>query len=862
MKRVVKLMKKNNILSNELDNVIEKKTINESNNEVEEIITSEDKENAEKISENVIEEEYVFERILDNNIKDGLSSEVAHQRQIHGYANIVEDKRGKTVGKIIRDNIFTFFNLLYLIITVLLVIAQSWNNLTYLLVIIPNTVIGIVQEIKAKKMIDKLSLVSAPKAVVIRDGVKVEINTNEVVIDDIAVFVAGDQIYSDCIVVSGVTEVNESLITGESDAITKNVGDLLYSGSFISSGSCFARVDHVGKDNYIEKLASEARKHQPPKSELLRSLNLIIKVIAVIIIPLGLLTFVQSWNTYAGEANFFSQYTYATNKMAAVVIGMIPSGLFLLTSIALAVGVINLAKNKTLVQELYCIEMLARVDVLCLDKTGTITDGTMRVIDCIEVKNTTEYTIREIVGSMMNTFEDTNATSDSLIRYFDKNNVLHAVNILAFSSKRKYSAVTFENPINKEIVGSFYIGAPEFVLTDQYDKVRSKVERFASQGCRVLVLAHTNSQIKENVTPKNMKVLALIVIQDHIREEASATIDYFRNNGVEVKVISGDNAMTVSEIAGRAGVENANRFISLEGLSDEEVKEIALDYTVFGRVTPSQKRVLVQTLKEANKTVAMTGDGVNDILALKEADCSIAMASGSEAVRYVSHLVLLDSNFASMPKVVAEGRRVINNIERTSTLFLVKTIFTVLLTIMYLVLGKVFPEVGIIYPFEASQLFLIEFFAIGLPATVLALQPNTERVKGKFLPNVLKSTLPGALTIVFFHALMYGLMSIFNWEQEVYSTIAIILTTTICLFVLYRVSKPFNLLKTFVYIFVTVACFVGVVFFGDVTLFGKPFLKIAELNRENTILLLLLIQSAYSVMLLFDQLFFKRKSKN
>ena len=756
------------------------------------------------------------------------------------------------------SEIFTFFNLLYLIITVLLVIAQSWNNLTYLLVIIPNTVIGIVQEIKAKKMIDKLSLVSAPKAVVIRDGVKVEINTNEVVIDDIAVFVAGDQIYSDCIVVSGVTEVNESLITGESDAITKNVGDLLYSGSFISSGSCFARVDHVGKDNYIEKLASEARKHQPPKSELLRSLNLIIKVIAIIIIPLGLLTFVQSWNTYAGEANFFSQYTYATNKMAAVVIGMIPSGLFLLTSIALAVGVINLAKNKTLVQELYCIEMLARVDVLCLDKTGTITDGTMRVIDCIEVKNTTEYTIREIVGSMMNTFEDTNATSDSLIRYFDKNNVLHAVNILAFSSKRKYSAVTFENPINKEIVGSFYIGAPEFVLTDQYDKVKSKVERFASQGCRVLVLAHTNSQIKENVTPKNMKVLALIVIQDHIREEASATIDYFRNNGVEVKVISGDNAMTVSEIAGRAGVENANRFISLEGLSDEEVKEIALDYTVFGRVTPSQKRVLVQTLKEANKTVAMTGDGVNDILALKEADCSIAMASGSEAVRYASHLVLQDSNFASMPKVVAEGRRVINNVQRTSTLFLTKTIFTILLTIMYLILGKVHP-VGITYPFEASQLFLIEFFAIGFPSMFLAIQANTERVKGKFLSNVLKSTLPGALTIVFFHGIIYGLMDVFHWDMDVYSTITIIITTAICFIVLYRVSKPFNLLKTIVFVFAVTASIIAVVFYGDATIFGKPFLKIVELNRENTIFLLLLIQSAYSVMLFIDQILIKLK---
>jgi cation-transporting ATPase E len=742
---------------------------------------------------------------------------------------------------------------------ILLIIAQSWNNLTFLAVILPNTIIGIIQEIKAKRMIDKLSLVSAPMATVIRDSQKLSIPIAEVVIDDIVHFKSGDQIYTDCVVSAGMTEVNESLLTGEADAITKKPGDQLLSGSYISSGSCYARVDHVGKDNYIEKLSSEAKKHQPPKSELLRSLNLIIKSVAFIIIPLGILTFIQGWNTYTGEdITFLAKYTFATNKMAAVVIGMIPSGLFLLTSIALAVGTINLAKNHTLVQELYCIEMLARVDVLCLDKTGTITDGTMRVIDCIEVNNTTDYTIREVVGSMMNTFDESNPTSDSLIRYFDKNNVLNPVTVLPFSSKRKYSAITFENPTSKELVGTFYLGAPEFVLTNTYDKVKARVERFASQGCRVLALAHSSGQIKDNNNLKGVKVLALIVIQDHIREEAFATIEYFRKNDVEVKVISGDNAMTVSEIASRAGVENANRFISLEGLSDEEVYEIAFDYVVFGRVSPSQKRVLVRALKDGQKTVAMTGDGVNDILALKEADCSIAMASGSEAVRYASHLVLQDSNFASMPKVVAEGRRVINNVQRTSTLFLTKTIFTILLTIMYLILGKVHP-VGITYPFEASQLFLIEFFAIGFPSMFLAIQANTERVKGKFLSNVLKSTLPGALTIVIFHGITYGLMDVFNWDMDVYSTITIIITTAICFFVLYQVSKPFNLLKTIIFVFAVTASIIAVVLFGGATLFGKPFLKIVELNRENTIFILLLIQSAYSVMLFIDQILFKLK---
>lgn len=817
------------------------------------------KEKQDKSSEEQVVEEYVFTRLLDVDINQGLTSEVAQKRLEHGYSNFVDSNRGKTIGKILRDNLLTFFNLLYFAITILLCIAQSWNNLTYLPVIIPNIIIGIVQEIKAKKMIDKLSLISAPKATVTRDGKEIEISTTEVVIDDIVSFSSGDQIYSDSIVASGLVEVNESLITGEADAISKSHGDLLYSGSYIVGGSCKARIDHVGKDNYIEKLAEEAKKHQPPKSELLRTLKLIIRIVAIIIIPLGVLTFVTTWNSDGiSTLALLPRYTQAINKTAAVVIGMIPSGLFLLTSIALAVGVVNLAKNKTLVQELYCIEMLARVNVLCLDKTGTITDGTMRVIDCVEVKNTTDYTIREIVGSMMNSFGDSNPTSDALTRYFDKNRVLEAIDTIPFSSKRKYSAVTFKNPANDENIGTFFIGAPEFVLTDQYDKVKSKVERFASQGCRVLVLGHVNGTVKEGTTPKNVKALALIVIQDHIREEAYATIEYFRNNGVEVKVISGDNPLTVSEIASRAGVTNANRFISLEGLTDEEVKEVAFDYTIFGRVSPSQKRVLVQTFKENKKTVAMTGDGVNDILALKEADCSIAMASGSEATRYVAHLVLMDSNFASMPKVVAEGRRVINNIQRTSTLFLVKTIFMVLLTIMYLILSKV-TNTGYAYPFETSQLMLIEFFAIGIPATFLAIQPNTERVQGKFIVNVLRTTLPGALTVVLFHGIMYALIPVFDLSRPTYSTIAIIVTTAICLLVLFQVSRPFNWWKIIIFSLMTIACFISIVFFGDKLMFGKPFLQLVKLSMTDTLLLLLLLESAYPVMVIVSRLLQKAR---
>ena len=795
-----------------------------------------------------------LERYLNTNVLEGLTSEQIAIRIKQRQLNVVEGNRGKSVGRIIADNLFTFFNMLYFVITILLCLAQSWHNLTYLPVIIPNIIIGIMQEIKAKKTIDKLSLVSAPKATLIRGGEKTVVATNEVVLDDIAYFTSGNQIYADSIIAEGTVEVNESLITGEADPISKGPGDLLYSGSFIVSGTCYARVDHVGSQNYIEKLASEAKKHQPPRSELMRTLKVIIRSVAIIIIPLGALTFYRAWSG-SSEVLFFARYTEGIESAAAVIIGMIPSGLFLLTSVALAVGVINLGKNNTLVQELYCIEMLARVDVLCLDKTGTITDGTMRVLDCIEVKNVTDYTIREIIGSMMNAFKDTNPTSEALIRYFDKNSVLKATNLIPFSSKRKYSAATFQNPATKEQVGTFFIGAPEFVLTDQYDKVKTKVERFASQGCRVLVLGYIHTGIKEGQTPKSVKPLALIVIQDHIREQAYATLEYFKNNGVDIKVISGDNPLTVSEIASRAGVVNAERFISLEGLSDEEVTDIALDYTVFGRVSPSQKRVLVRALKAQKKTVAMTGDGVNDILALKEADTSIAMASGSEATRYVSHLVLMDSNFASMPKVVAEGRRVINNIQRTSTLFLVKTIFTILLTIMYIVLNYR-------YPFQASQLWLIEFFAIGFPAIILAVQPNTEKVQGKFILNVLRRTLPAALTVVLFHGVMYFLsqyLTVFSWTKETYSTISIIMTTAICLLILVQVAKPYVWWKRLVVGFVIFACLLSVVLAINQVGFINDFLKLVPLETIDLLFLLLMMQSALPVMELFSKLIGKVK---
>lgn len=747
-----------------------------------------------------------YVRYYDTPIIMGLSDEIVEKRKAEKLINSVGEEKGKTVLGIILRNIFTFFNMLYLVITILFVVLGSYENLLFLLTIIPNLIIGIIQEINAKKMIDKLSLMSFPTATVIRNGDKIEIPIQEVVLDDIIYYSSGKQICADSIVIEGNIEVNESLLTGESDVIMKNPGDSLMSGSFVVSGVAVARVDKVGKDNYIEKLSKDAKIYKKPQSELLRTLNGIVKAVSVIIIPLAIATYLSS----AGDVRDFMGFLNreALIKASSSILAMIPAGLFLLTSTALAVSVIRLGRSKTLVQELYCIEMLARTNVLCLDKTGTITDGTMRVIDCIEIKNHTEYTIREIIGSMMSTFEDVNPTSEALIKYFDKNSILTATDKVPFSSKRKYSAVTFGKS------GTFILGAPEFVLSENYDKVAPKVERFAKEGCRVLVLGHTLLKPETDELPKTVRPICLIVLQDHIREDAADTIDYFKENGVDIKVISGDNPATVSEIAQRAGVEGAEHYISLAGLTDDEVRESVFEYTVFGRVSPNQKKIIVQTLREHKKTVAMTGDGVNDILALKEADCSIAMASGSEATRYVSHLVLMDSNFSSMPKVVAEGRRVINNIQKTSTLFLVKTIFSIILAVIYIFLGMSDGPLKMSYPFSAKNLYMIEWFACGIPAFFLALQQNRDIVKGRFLPNVLKSTLPGALTVVILHLLLNVLRIVPGFENfrnnyNVFTTVATVVTTAVMMIVLFKVSHPFNWMRKTVYIVMVFLCFIA-----------------------------------------------------
>ncbi len=710
--------------------------------------------------------------------KTGLSQEIVDKRILDNLVNDSKIKTSKSVGRIIFGNLVTFFNILTFVIAGFLISVKAFTDLTFLLIVLINIGIGTFQEIRAKKTIDRLSLISAPTAIVMRSGFKHEIPVTDVVLDDLLLLETGKQICADAIVLEGSIEVNESLLTGESDAIVKNPGDTLYSGSFVVSGKCSARVDKIGKDNYIEKLTNQAKQYKKPKSDLMYSLSLIIKVMAVVIIPIGLLLF------YIMYQRTGLPYVYSLRKTAGAMIGMIPSGLFLMTSIALAVGVIRLASRNVLVQELYCIEMLARVNCICLDKTGTITDGTMSVKNVIEYNTFNGLANNNVVSAMLNALGDNNLTSMALVEKFGLGKRIKYTAKIPFSSARKYQAVTFEK------YGTFILGAPEFVFKEKFNLIKNDVNKYAALGYRVLLLAHREGIIENGELPKSeCEVASMILIEDNIRPDAINTIKYFKDSGVEVKVISGDNPLTVSKISQRAGIEGAEDYVSLDGMGENEVRSMALKYTVFGRVSPAQKKILVETLKENGKTVAMTGDGVNDILALREADCSIAVASGSEAARNVSHLVLLDSNFDSMPKVVAEGRRVINNVTSVASLFLTKTIFSLLLAIQALITGT--------YPISTNQLILIDLLAIGIPSLVLVLEPNNNTVQGKFLSNVIKKALPGAITILIISMIVFGLSDSLSLDATSLSTIIVIAATHTCLMVLFKACKPFNTMRKF-----------------------------------------------------------------
>ena len=712
----------------------------------------------------------------ETDLVSGLSTEAVEKRKIDNIVNKTENRNSKTIGNIIVSNSVTFFNILMIAIGIVLIYVKAFTDLTFLVIVTLNTVIGIFQEIRAKKTIDRLSLISAPTAVVVRNGVAEEISVQDVVLDDLLLLDSGKQICADSIVIEGSIEVNESLLTGESDAIVKKPGDTLYSGSYVISGKCKARVDKVGKDNYIEKLTSQAKKYKKPNSDLLLSLRLIIFIMSFVVVIVGGYLFYTMYFKYGQDL------TFSIRKTAGAMIGMIPSGLLLTTSIALAIGVIKLTQRNVLVQELYCIEMLARVNCICLDKTGTITDGTMSVKNVIDYNTIHGLTTKNVISGMLNALDDNNLTSVALKEKFGNGKRIKYSAAIPFSSQRKYQAVTFDK------YGTFILGAPEFVLREKFELIKNDVNKYAAMGYRVLCLAHRNGTIVDNNLPDSeLEIASIILIEDNIRPDAINTIKYFRESGVSVRVISGDNPLTVSKISQRAGIERAEDYISLDGLTDQEVIKCATKYTVFGRVSPAQKKLLITTLKESGLTVAMTGDGVNDILALKEADCSIAVASGSEAARNVSHLVLLDSNFDSMPKVVSEGRRVINNVTAVSSLFLTKTIFSLLLAIQALTTG--------VYPISTNQLILIDFLAIGLPSVLLVIEPNNRTVTGKFLLNVLKRALPGALVILVISLVTFGLSDSLQLDSTTLSTIIVIAATHTCLMVLFHTCKPFSTLR-------------------------------------------------------------------
>lgn len=707
--------------------------------------------------------------------QSGLSAEQVKRRFAQGENNYKVESSTLSVSEIVRSNVCTYFNLVFAVIAVLLAIVGAWSDMLFLPIIVANTCIGIIQEVHSKKVLDKLSILNAPHAVVIRDGKRQEIPADQLVLDDIVEFSAGSQIPADAKVVSGELQVNESLITGESDEIEKREGDSLLSGSFVVSGKACARLEKVGKDSYISKLTLQATKSKKgEQSEMIRSLNYLIMVMGIIIIPIGIALFVQSF--IYNEGTFHDSIT----GMVAAIIGMIPEGLYLLTSVALAVSSVRLAQKKVLIHDMKCIETLARVNVLCVDKTGTITEPGMHVYDFSVLDGADQLEISQLLADFVAAQEKDNATMEALKAHFSNGSGMRAREVYSFSSETKYSGSVMNDG------KSYVIGAPEFVLRGQFAQYQEQIATYSSKGYRVLVFAQYEGTLDRKPLTEPVLPLCFVMLANPIRKGAKETFTYFAENDVDIKVISGDNPLTVSVIAAEAGIVGAERFVDASTLKEKEDYYRAVEeYTVFGRVTPSQKRMLVQALKEHKKTVAMTGDGVNDVLALKDADCSVTMASGSEAASNVAQLVLLDSDFSRMPSVVAEGRRVVNNIERTAALYIVKNIFSMLLAIFSVILM-------LDYPLEPSQVSLISMFTIGIPSFVLALEPNKELIRGHFLTNVLVRALPAGLTDFIVVSGLVIFCREFQVDLDCLSTSCTILVAIVGFMILHRIARPMN----------------------------------------------------------------------
>lgn len=744
------------------------------------------------------------------NPMSGLTKEQVEKRIKEKNVNYDLSLPTKSIKQILYENFFTLFNFLNLFLAIIIFMVGSYKNMLFLAIVIINTSISTIQEIHSKKIIDKLSVLAESKANVIRDSKKIEIPIDEIVLDDIIEFKTGNQVVTDSIIQNGEVLVNESFITGEPNSITKKVGDMILSGSFIISGHCLAKVEHVGIDNYTSKISSGAKYVKKVNSEIMISLQKIIRFLTFAIIPIGLALFVSQF--------YFQKLPIDQSVIhtVAAIIGMIPEGLVLLTSTVLAISVIRLSKSKVLVQDLYCIETLARVDTLCLDKTGTLTKGDLEVVNIINLTKNRDNnlleddTLENVLANLAKFSEDENPTIMAIKNRFQKlSSEFLPIKKVAFSSERKWSGISFKN------AGSYIIGAPSFVLGNDYINYKNEIEKY-SKDYRVLIVAHSENNFENNSLPKDIVPIALVLLVDTLRENVNQTLKYFYKQDVDIKIISGDNPLTVSQIAKHAGIKKYDNFIDMTTISDAELENVALKYSIFGRVSPTQKLELVKALQNNGKTVAMTGDGVNDVLALKQADCSVAMANGSDATKNVSQLILLNSDFSSMPKVVAEGRRTINNIQRSASLFLVKTIYSCLLALMSLLMQEN-------YPFVPIQLSLISFVTIGTPSFLLALEPNKEKITGSFLKNILKKALPiGLLCAISIFFLT--LLSKFNViETNKLSTLCVISTGFWGLLLLFSFSKsrkseesslPFSIYRLLLAICMTIIFVFAITYFS------------------------------------------------
>lgn len=747
----------------------------------------------------------------------GLTQAEVEARIADGQVNAIQDSSNRSVKDIVMGNTLTFFNFINIVLLALVLSVRSYKNMLFIFIIIANTLIGIFQEIKAKITLDKLKILTVSHVDVIRDGVKKSITVSELVKDDVILLKSGGQIPADGVILDGEVDVNESLLTGESDSIHKTCGSKVLSGSFVTSGKAMCLLTEVGHDCYMEKLSSEAKQFKRYKTELQRNLDTILKFISIIIVPLGIILFAkQYW--ISG-----STYEQAALDTVAAVLGMIPEGLVLLISVALALGAVRLARRSTLVRELFCIETLARVDTLCLDKTGTITEGHLCVQGEESVKE--DVDLEQLMGRMVAALGDENETFQALRQHYKRNQSANTKLVLPFSSERKFSGVVFEGE------GTYLMGAYQFIFPQADPAVLEKIAEYASQGLRVLTVAHSPNEMTDYTLAEDFEIVGFVFMTDVVRKNAPDILGYFEEQGVDLKVISGDDPVTVAAIAARAGLKDADKYIDATTIhTDEEMEDAILKYSVFGRVTPKQKQQMVRLLKQNGRTVAMTGDGVNDVLALKDADVSIAMASGSEAAKNTANLVLLNSDFASLPHIVNEGRRVINNIKAAASMFLIKTGFSVLTALLTIIVGQN-------YPFQPIQLSVINGCAVAIPTMLLQLEPSFQKVNKHFFREVLRMSMPAAITITAMITIINNIGHSIGTPREMLSTVCVLATGWVYLITLRQVYSPMTGYRKFVIYLMQTAYLVAMVI-------GQRIMELVGLNFTCVIVTLAAVNFA------------------